>query len=138
MEKFRSTAEARRQVRVDRICVDGYVEHCRSARECNGGQEKTYLVRKQQYATDTGRIFCVARFEAKTPKLKALIPSKISYLIRRPGTEVRNYRRRMNGLGFRRWQVRRTVFRVRADGVRVSDASVMKKTRMAISGTLCV
>ncbi len=102
------------------------------ARENIPGQEHNNMPRTP------GRIFCVARFEAKTPKLKALIPSKISYLIRRPGTEVRNYRRRMNGLGFRRWQVRRTVFRVRADGVRVSDASVMKKTRMAISGTLCV
>ena len=68
MEKRRSATEARGQARVDRICVYGYVEH--------GGQEQTYLDQETTIG-HKHRIFCVARSEAKTPKLKALIPSEI-------------------------------------------------------------
>ena len=77
MEKRRSATEARGQARVDRICVYGYVEHCAGQRgnEMVGKSKHTWI-RKHQYATNT-RIFCVARSEAKTPKLKALIPSEI-------------------------------------------------------------
>ena len=121
----KGAAEARRQARMDSLCIYSCVEDCAGQlRNAMGGKSGHTWTRKQRHLTNI-RIFRLGQSDALKP---------------RPGREAQGYHRRAEGLYFRGRQIQGGADGVHGDWLATSAAIAIttSMTCTAISGALRV